>query len=238
MSRKWLAGLLIYHYLGISVVGTDKHYIAVSLNSLDRFSYACINCFDSLYRRSFNSRMTNHVGICEVDYYYIVRFGIYGLHQLIAHLVCAHLRLKIIRRNLWRRNKYSFLALIRLLDSAVEEERNMSVLLCLGYSCLRHIICRKELSECVIYTLFFERHIFICDRVVIISKANVYNLFKRSSLKAVKSGITKYPRYFTCPVRTEVEEYNGIVLLYFRNGFAVFIHYGRENKFVRNAFII
>ena len=173
MGGKRCAGLIIYQLLGVSVVRADEQDAVCLLDSVHRSSDTGIHRLDRFDRRIFNSRMANHIRVGKIDDDNVILSGFNRLHQLVADSRCAHLRLKIVGSHLRRRNQDSILSLVRLLHSAVEEEGNMGILLCLGDSRLGHIMVRKVLAKGIHNGFLLKCNQLIRDRIIVIGKAYI-----------------------------------------------------------------
>ena len=73
--------------------------------------------------------MAHHVAVGEVQDHHVVGPGVDALDALVAHLIGAHLRLEVIGGHLGGRHQHPILAGILLLDTAVEEEGDVGILL-------------------------------------------------------------------------------------------------------------
>ena len=134
MCRMRIAGLVVYHLLAVSVIRADKQYTVRLLYSLNSGSHALIH---GLYRGNGcrdHTGMANHIRVCKVDDDHIILAGTDCFIQLRTHFGSAHLRLQVIGCNRGGLHEDTILILVGLLDTAVEEEGYMRVLLCLGKS--------------------------------------------------------------------------------------------------------
>ena len=88
---------------------------------------------DRLDGGGHNAGVADHVAVGEVRDDKVVLLGSDGFDALVGDLFGAHLRDEVIGRELFRRRyKAAILALALLLNAAVEEEGDVSILLSLG----------------------------------------------------------------------------------------------------------
>ena len=158
--------------------------------------------------------MAHHIAVCKVHNDEIILLCVDCANQFVLHLVCAHLRFEVVCSHLRRRNEYAVLVLIRHLATAVEEERNVSVLLCLGCMELFLALFAQELTESVLYILFREKDIHALERCIVRSHAIV--LQSRYGLHALFRHILLCENLceFLRAVVAEVDEDNHIALAY------------------------
>jgi hypothetical protein len=74
-------------------------------------------------------KRSHHVGGSKVAHHELVLPGLDDLGNLVRNGLDAHLRLLVVGSNLGRRNHDALLARVLLLDTAVEEESDVRVLL-------------------------------------------------------------------------------------------------------------
>ena len=238
MSCEWLSCLLVDQLLCISVVSTDKHLSVNFFQSLYCLSYALVNCFYSLDCSFLNTCMSYHVRVCEVDHDHIIVLGLDCSNELVAYFVSAHFRFQVISSNLRRFHKDSVLSLIRLFYSTIEEECYVSIFLCLcDTSLFQSIIC-KELSKCICNGFFYKCNCLILDCSIILCEAYKCSLHSVSSFKSVKAVITECSCELSCSVRTEVEEYNGIIFFDCSCCSTVFCYNKRYYELICYIFIV
>jgi hypothetical protein len=103
-------------------------------------------------------RVPDHVGVREVEDRKAVAPGAERRHGLGGELARAHLRLLVVRPDLARRrDQDALLPLVLVLDAAVEEVRDVRVLLCLGGVELGHAGRLEHVRQDVRGTLRTER---------------------------------------------------------------------------------
>ena len=76
------------------------------------------------------------------------------------------------------------------------------------------MMCSQKLTECILNLFFFKCNYLICDSVIIICKANKCCMQSGSSVKTVKVVYTEHSCHLSCSVRSEIEEYYRIIVLY------------------------
>ena len=238
MSSPWLTGLIIYKLFCITVVSADKELSVNLFDCLYSLSYTLINSLNSLDRSCLDTCVANHIRVCEVDDDHIIFIRFDCLNKFLANFRCAHLRLHVIGRNLRGFYKDSVLSLVRLLNATVEEESNVCVLLCLSDTCLCHIVSCKIFTECIVKKNFVECYQFVLDGIIILCEAYECSIQSLCSLKALKIVITESSCDLSCTVRTEVEEYNGILIGNSCNRFAILLDNSRKHKFICLVIII
>ena len=82
----------------------------------------------------------HHVWGSEVAHDELVLALLDDLRDLLRDALDTHLRVLVVRRHLRRRDHVALLVLELLLDTAVEEESDVSVFLGLGDVCLLHTL--------------------------------------------------------------------------------------------------
>ena len=90
-------------------------------------SHAAVKCFNGPDCSVKYSRVTDHIGIGKIKYYYIIFVCFNLFYDLAGNLRGAHLRLKVIGGHLRGRNKNPVLKGAWLFCTAVKEKCNMSV---------------------------------------------------------------------------------------------------------------
>ena len=114
----------------------------------------------------------------------------------------------------------------------------MSILLCFCDSCLCHIMSCKILTKCIFQFYFLESYLFVCDRCVIICKADISNIFSCSSVKSVKIVCAEYSCHLTCTVRAEVKEDHCVFIFDRSYWFSILGNCCWDKKFICNIFCI
>src|SRR5574344_856976 len=126
--------------IGISMIGNYYCLIAVLLCCLNNIVNTSVNSNHSLLNSFVYSRVAHHISISKVHNDKVEFFAVNSLNQLISNRICAHLRLQIVCSHLWRRNQYTLFLIEWSLTTAIEEESNMSILLCFCNMKLSHIL--------------------------------------------------------------------------------------------------
>ena len=85
---------------------------------------------------------------------------------------------------------------------------------------------------------FVECYQFVLDRIIILCEAYECSIQSLHSLKAFEIIIAESSCDLSCTVRTEVEEYNGILIRNGCNRFAVFLDHCRKYELIGLAIII
>ena len=92
--------------------------------------------------------MSDHIAVGKVADDHLVFIALYSLDALFRNGGCAHLGDEVVCRELLRRrNEASLLALAGLFNAAVEEKRDVRVLLGLGNAELLITLCRNDLAD-------------------------------------------------------------------------------------------
>ena len=114
------------------MVGRDERGAALGENRLDHMGKTMIDRLDSGRGSLDHTRVSNHVAvgiIHDVDIGHII---VNRLLECLGDERLGHLGLQIIGRDLGACDKLALLVFLGLLNTAVEEERDMRVLLGLG----------------------------------------------------------------------------------------------------------
>ena len=77
----------------------------------------------------FHAGMSNHIRVCKINDDHIIFVGFDCFHQFVTDSGRAHLRLKVVGRNLGGFYQDPVLPFVRFLHAAVEEEGHMCILL-------------------------------------------------------------------------------------------------------------
>ena len=124
-----LAALGIDHLLGVAVVGRhDEDRPGLAAGGLED-PEAAVEGLDRRDRLGQLARVPDHVGVREVDHAGAEAARGEGADGLLRDLGRAHLRVEVVGRALPGRDEDPFLAGISRLHSAVEEVRDVGVLL-------------------------------------------------------------------------------------------------------------
>ncbi len=137
------------------MVGGDDESPAGFTHCVDDGADSAVDRFDGVDRRVELARMTDHVGVGEIDEHEVVLLASNRRRGRVGHLRLAHLGLFVVRLHVARRgNHLPVLALEGLFAAAVEEVRDVRVLLGLGAAELRLVVTREDLGEDVGGRLF------------------------------------------------------------------------------------
>ena len=108
----------------------------------------------------------------------------------------------------------------------------MCIFFCFSNTNLSHIMSCKIFTESIVKLYFVECNFFVPDCFIIICKAYISEVQFLCTCKSLEFIITECSGDLSCPVRTEVEEYNRIFILNSCNWFTVFFDNSRKYKFV------
>ena len=108
----------------------------------------------------------------------------------------------------------------------------MCIFLCLGNSCLLHIVCCKPFTKGIGNRNLVECHFLVRDRRIIVREAYIDKIKSCTSVKALEIIIAECSRNLSCSVRSEVKEDYGILILDGCNRLTVLYNYSRLYKFV------
>ena len=172
VCRVWSA-VRVDGVVGISVVGNDDCLVVVSLGSFDDVVHALVDGNDSLGDGIINTCVTNHVAVCEVHNDEVVLLCVDGSDEFVLHLECAHVRLEVVGRHLWRSHEDAVLTCEWSLATTIEEEGDVSIFLSLGSVQLALAIDRKVFAEGVLHVLLREEDVHACEGCVVRSHAVV-----------------------------------------------------------------
>ena len=239
MGRHRAAGLIIHHLIGVAVVCADEHLSVHLADGFDGTADAGIHCLDGLDGCLFHAGVSHHVGVREVDDDDIILAGADGLAELVANLRRTHLGLQIIGGNLLRGgNQHPILAGVRLFHAAVEEEGDVSVLLCLRDAALGHVVGCQVFAKGVLQLLLLERHQLVGDQRIVIRKADIDNIRSLFSREEIKFIIAEGVGDLSCPVGAEIEEDHGIAVLDGGGGLTILLHIEGDDKLIGHFAVI
>ena len=202
----------IEHLIDVAVVGSDQALAAHLEDGINDLAYAVIGGLDSLDCSLEYAGVTYHIAVCEVEDNNVVLAGQDALYALLGNGRLAHLRLEIIGCNLRGRNEGAILARVLLLNAAVEEERNVCVLLGLGNAELGHTQIGDIFTERVLQALRLEGDLHARNSSIILRHADVVDL-RLYALKAGELRINECTGDLTRTVGTEVCEDDRVVVL-------------------------
>ena len=114
----------------------------------------------------------------------------------------------------------------------------MCIFLCLGDSCLCHIVCCKKFAKCIRDAFFYKCNHFIWNCLIILCKTYISSLDTFSSVKSVKIIRTECSGDFSCSIRAEIKEDHRISVFYSCNRCTVFCHYKWYYEFVSYFFVV
>ena len=155
--------------------------------------------------------MDDHVAVGEVQDDDVVGAGVDALDAFVADLERAHLGLEVIGRDLRRGDEHAVLTGVLFLDAAVEEERDMRVLLRLGDAQLRHAELAQILAEPILHGDARPRDGHVRHGCVILRAADVGSR-KELALEAVEIGVDDGAGNLAGTVGTEVEADDAVIV--------------------------
>jgi hypothetical protein len=145
--------LLCEHLLSVAVISSDEECVsallALVVNLLDGLVGLCASLDSCLV----DSSVADHVRWCEVVHEELKFASLNPLAELLGNSHGAHCGLEIIRRYLRRRNHLALLVLKLLLDTTVEEEGDVGVLLGLSDVALLDTLLSECLGEDIVHSL-------------------------------------------------------------------------------------
>ena len=200
------------HLIDVAVVGSDQALTAHLEDGVNDLAYAVIGSLDRLDCSLEYAGVTYHIAVCEVEDNNVVLAGQDALYALLGNGRLAHLRLEIIGCNLRGRDQSTILARVLLLNAAVEEERNVCVLLGLGNAELGHTQIGDIFAERVLQALRLEGDFHARNRSIVLRHADVVDL-RLYALKAGELRINECTGDLTRTVGTEVCEDDRVVVL-------------------------
>lgn len=135
------------------MVGGDEQDVAVLLAGLVDDTDGLVGGSNTLDGSLVDTGVTNHVGGSKVVHDKLEVALAKALGHLVTHGGSAHLGLEVIGGNLGRRDHVADLAGELLLNTTVEEESNVSVLLSLSNVALLNILLAQPLGQHVTHVL-------------------------------------------------------------------------------------
>ena len=202
----------VKHVIGVAVVGGNQRKAALGENRRDNLGQGIVNSLDGLNGSVEDTGVTNHVAVCEVHDVEISAILVDGGDKLLGNLGSAHLRLQVVGSDLGRSDEHALLALLGLLDAAVEEERHVGVLLGLGGVQLLQAIGGDNVGQDVLGERLGEGDLDVKRRVVLGHRHKVRKL-DLLALKAVELLVREHASHLTSAVGTEVEEDGRVALV-------------------------
>ena len=202
----------VKHVIGVAVVGGNQRKAALSENRRDNLGQGIVNGLDGLNGGVEDTGVTNHVAVREVHDVEISAILVDCGDELLGNLGSAHLGLQIVGGNLGGSDEHALLALLGLLDAAVEEERHVSVLLGLGGVQLLQAIGGDNVGQDVLGERLGEGDLDVKRRIVLGHRHKVRKL-DLLALKAVELLVREHAGHLTSAVGTEVEEDGRVALV-------------------------
>ena len=128
------AAVRIDSIIGIAVISSEQNHVIVCKSAGYNGFYTSVYASHRIADGIVNTGMTNHVTVCEIEYYHILLFTSDSFAELARNLNRTHLGLKVISSDLRRIDKDAVLKLERSLASTVEEEGDVRIFFGLGYA--------------------------------------------------------------------------------------------------------
>ena len=202
----------VKHVVGVAVVGGDQRKAVLGENRRDNLGQSIVNGLDSLDGSIEHAGMANHVAVREVHDVEISSILVNSGDELLGNLGSAHLGLQIVGSNLGGSDEHALLALLGLLDAAVEEECHVGVLLGLGGVQLLQAIGGDDVGQDVLRERLGEGDLHIKRRIVLGHRHKMRKL-DLLALKAVELLVREHAGHLTGAVGTEVEEDSRVALM-------------------------
>ena len=135
------------------MIGSDEENVVVLLARLVDLTNGLVSGSDTLDGGLVDTSVANHVGRSKVVHDEVKLALANALGHLSTDLRGAHLGVKVVGGNLGRRDHVTDLSRELLLNTTVEEESNVSVLLSLGNVALLEVLLAQPLGEDVTHVL-------------------------------------------------------------------------------------
>ena len=230
MLGERLIVVVVPHLIRVAVVCRDADLAADLADGIDEPSDAGIDRLDRLDDGRDDARMPDHVAVGIVEDDEVILAGLDRLDDLVRDLDRAHLRLQIIGRHLWRMHENAVLTLVRLLDTAVEEECDVCVLLRLRDAQLGVAEILHILAKGIVDLLGRERHECV-HPCLVLRERRKGDLQRLVACEAVKLRIDKGVRELTRTVGTEVVENRAVAVLHA----LIALDHERHDELIRHA---
>lgn len=138
---------------GSPMVGRDEEDITMLLAGLVYNSDCGIRRLNALDGGLIHARMTNHVRGRKVVHQELILAVCDPLSKFLGNRACAHFRVQVISGHLGRRNHLPVFSRELLLNTAIEEESDVRVLLGLGNMALLDVLFGEPFGKDVIHEL-------------------------------------------------------------------------------------
>ena len=159
--------------------------------------------------------MADHIAVCEVQDDHVVLAALDALDALVSDLGGAHLRLEVVGGHLRAGDDTAVLALVGSLNTAVEEEGDMSVLLGLGDAQLGLAVLGQVLAQDVLQLNRRISDLAVGHGGIILGHADVVDLLAAAAaLEAGESVVAEDAGHLTGAVGAEVHEDDGVAVLH------------------------
>ena len=202
--------VFVSHDIGIAVVGCKEAETAHLNHTIIHHFGAFVYSFNSIYCSFKAACVADHIAVCKVEDDNIVLARFDFLNCCFSNFKCAHFRLFVVCLDLWRRNQYTLFAVKCLFFAAVEEECHVGILFSFSNSELLEAALGNVFAENICKLCWLECNMNILEAFVILCEADVVRLDNAVAVKAAFV-LCEGCCDFTCSVRTEVEEDNGVV---------------------------
>ena len=205
----------VQHPLGIAVVGGDQGHAAHAGGGLHHLAHAVVHGLHGLDGGLKHAGVAHHVAVGEVEDDHVVIAALDALDGLLGDLGGAHLGLEVIGGHLGGGDQAAILSGEDLLRPAVEEEGHVGVLLRLGDAQLGVALPGDILAKNVHQLPVGEGDEHVGHGGVVLGGAHIGDgEVALLPLHVGEGGIHKAAGDLPGPVRAEVDEDDGVALLY------------------------
>ncbi len=195
----------IDHGLRVAVVGSDHRHATPRSNRRDDRADSGIDRLDRAYGSREVAGVADHVAVGVVDDVDVGLVGLDRAHELRGDFRRAHLGLQVVGRDLRAGHEHASLARLRGLGAAVEEERDVRVLLGLGDVELAQALLGEDVGQDVsgeVLGVGDGRG----NRRVVLRQADEMQLRTHRAIESLERVVGEGPRDLARAVRSEVEE--------------------------------
>ena len=243
------------HQLRIAVVRRYQQRSAAALDRLINAPKLCIHRLHSLDGLRQFAGMPHHVRVGKVHDHNIEGRVLHRLDHRIGDASRAHLRRKIIGRDLLRRHQQPVLAREGRLDSAVEKVSHVRVFLRLRHAQIAQLRLRHHVRQQALHALGRNHH-RQRELGIVLRHGDVVQIVRHSVARNRRVQIVRarqlaasifrdaavarqHPGNLPHPIGAVIEADANILVFDDSNDFAVVIDaYKRKNEFVRDAVVV
>ena len=197
------------------MVGSQENDAARVQHRVGDLAHALVNSLDGFDRCVKHAGVADHVAVGEVQDDDVVLAALNAGLALVGNLVGAHFGLEVVGGNLRAGDDLAVLALAGLLNTAVEEEGHMGVLLGLGNAQLGLAVGGQILAQRVLQLHRRVRDLAVGHRGVVLGHTDIVDLLAAAAaLKAGKVVVAEDAGHLTGTIRAEVHEDDGVAVLH------------------------